>query len=188
MSSTITLPASPSARGGRVLKSRARCPWPPRARHWRHDDGAREPTGHRDQPVPPPTRAQPRRLVPLGTRGDRARDRRGPADPDLDRLRRVPLVPRDGARVVRGSGDRRAHERELRLHQGGPRGTAGSGRHLYGCGAGHDRERRMAAHGLPHARWQAVLRGHVLPAGAATRTALVPAGAGRHRRGLERTP
>ena len=41
----------------------------------------------------------------------------------------------------------------------------------------HDRQRRLAADGLPHARGRAVPRRHVLPAGAAARAAVVPAGA-----------
>ena len=42
---------------------------------------------------------------------ERAADRQ--ADPALDRLFGVPLVPRDGARVVRGRGDARASMNEL---------------------------------------------------------------------------
>ena len=52
--------------------------------------------------------AQPGRLVPVGPGGARARAARGQADPALDRLRGLPLVPRHGARVVRGRGDGRA--------------------------------------------------------------------------------
>ena len=48
----------------------------------------------------------------------------GPAAARLDRLLGVPLVPRDGARVVRGPRDGRADERPVRLHQGRPRGAA----------------------------------------------------------------
>ena len=62
----------------------------------------REPPRRRDQPVPPPARRQPRRLVPVGRRGVRARPRRRRADLPVGRLLVVPLVPRDGARVVRG--------------------------------------------------------------------------------------
>ena len=42
----------------------------------------------------------------------------------------------------------------------------------------------MAPDGVPDARRRAVLRGDVLPAGAAARAAVVPAGAGRDRRGM----
>ena len=51
---------------------------------------------------------------------------------------------------------------------------------------GADRPGRLAAHGLPHARRRAVLRRHLLPAGAAARAALVPAGAARDRRRVPR--
>ena len=47
----------------------------------------------------------------------------GQADPAVGRLLGVPLVPRDGARVVRGRGDRAAHERPVREHQGRSRGA-----------------------------------------------------------------
>ena len=52
-----------------------------------------------------------------------ARARGGQAGPALDRLRGLPLVPRDGARVVRGPRDRRGDERALRQRQGRPRGA-----------------------------------------------------------------
>ena len=77
---------------------------------------------------------QPGRLVPVGRRGVRARARRGQADPALGRLRGVPLVPRDGARVLRGRGDGAAHERALRQHQGRPRGAARRRLGLHGRG------------------------------------------------------
>ena len=54
-------------------------------------------------------------------------------------------MPRDGARVVRGPGDRGADERALRQHQGRPRGAAGRGRDLHGRGRRADRQRRLAA-------------------------------------------
>ena len=44
-------------------------------------------------------------MVTLGPRGTSARTDRGSADLPVDRLRRVPLVPRHGARVVRGRRD-----------------------------------------------------------------------------------
>ena len=76
---------------------------------------------------------------------------RGQADPALDRLRRLPLVPRDGARVVRGRGDRRADERALRQRQGRPRGAARPRRALHGGRRRADRPRRLADDRLPHA-------------------------------------
>ena len=48
---------------------------------------------------------QSRRLVSVGRRGVRGRAPRGQADLPVHRLRHLPLVPRDGARVVRGPGD-----------------------------------------------------------------------------------
>ena len=114
----------------------------------------------------------------MGRRGARPRARRGPADPPLHRLRGVPLVPRDGARVLRGRGNRAAPERALRQHQGRPRGTPGPRRGLHGRGRDADRPRRLAADRVPHAGRRAVLRRHVLPARATTRPAELSAGAG----------
>ena len=145
-----------------------------------------EPTRRRDQPVPAPARRQPRRLVPVGRRGAGARPRRGQADPALDRLRRLPLVPRDGARVVRERRDRGVDERALRQRQGRPRGAARPRRGLHGGGRRAVRAGRLADDGLPDARRRAVLRRHVLPARAAARPAELPAGAGRDRGGLAR--
>ena len=76
----------------------------------------------------------------------------GQADPALDRLRGLPLVPCDGARVVRGPGDRRADERALRQHQGGPRGAPRPRHDLHGGGAGDHRAGRLADDRLPDAR------------------------------------
>ena len=95
---------------------------------------------------------------------------RGQADPAVDRLFGLSLVPRDGARVVRGRGDRRAHERAVRQHQGGPRGTPRPRPHLPDRAPGAERSgRRLAADDVPVAAdAPAVLRRHVFPAGAAS--------------------
>ena len=146
----------------------------------------REPARGRDQPLPAPARRQPGRLVPVGRGGARARPRRGQADPALDRLRRLPLVPRDGARVVRERRDRGVDERALRQHQGRPRGAARPRRGLHGGGGRALRAGRLADDGLPDARRRALLRRHLLPARAAARPAELPAGAGRDRSGLAR--
>src|SRR3712207_6105236 len=69
----------------------------------------REPPSPGDEPLPPPAREESGRLVRLGRRGLRARPRGGQADPPLRRLRGLPLVPRHGARVLRGRGDGAAH-------------------------------------------------------------------------------
>ena len=120
--------------------------------------------------------------MPWGAEALRARQDGGQADPRLDRLLGLPLVPRDGARVVRGSADGRGDERALRVHQGRPRGAARRRRHLHGGLPGDDRPGRLAAQRLPHAGPGAVLRGHLLPARTALRHAQLAAGAGRDRR------
>ena len=144
-----------------------------------------EPAGRRDQPVPAPARPQPGRLVPVGTGGAGACRVARPADLPLDRLRGLPLVPRDGARVVRGRDDRRGAERGVRRDQGGPRGAPRPRPALHGRGAGDDGRRRLADERVPHARGPAVLRRHLLPGHAAPRPAVVPPGARGRARGLD---
>ena len=121
-------------------------------------------------PVPAAAPGQPGRLVGVGRRGVR-RGARGATCPVLlsRRVRRLPLVPRHGARVVRGPGDRGPDERRLRLRQGRPRGAARRRRRLHGGDPGADRSRRLADDRVPHPAGPAVLRRHVLPAGAAAR-------------------
>ena len=97
-------------------------------------------------------------------------------------------MPRHGARVVRGRGHGAAHERPLRLDQGRSRGAPRRRRPLHERGRLADGPGRLADDRLPAARRPPVLRRHVLPARGARRDALVPAGAGRHRRGLPRAP
>ena len=91
-----------------------------------------------------------------GTRGGRgAREGRGSqeqADLPVDRLRGVPLVPRDGAESFEDEDDRRVPERAFRLDQGRPRGATRPRRHLHGRGAGDDRAGRLADVGVPHSR------------------------------------
>ena len=102
--------------------------------------------------------------------GDEALGRaraRAQADPRLDRLRRLPLVPRDGARVLRGPEVAALMNERLRLHQGRPRGAPGRRRDLHGRRPGDDRPRRLAAERVPDARGRSVLRGHLLAARAA---------------------
>ena len=137
----------------------------------------------RDLPVPAPARRQPRGLVSVGRRGVRPRARGGQARAGLDRLRGLPLVPRDGARVLRGPGRRAGHEHALRVRQGRPRGAPRRRRDPHGRRPGHDRPGRVAAERVPHARGRAVPRRHLLPARAAPRDAVV---ARRARRRLER--
>ncbi len=137
-----------------------------------------EPPGERDQSVPPPARRQPGRLVGVGRgrvcRGARAR-RPGAAQ---RRVRRLPLVPRDGTRVLRGRRDRGLSQRALREHQGRPRGTSRRGRGLHGGDDRDDRPCRVADDLCARPRRQPVLRRHLLPGPAAARAAGVPPGAG----------
>src|SRR4051812_11785936 len=118
-----------------------------------------EPPRLRNLAVSPSARGQPRGLVPVGRGGVRRRARAGPAAAGLDRLRGVPLVPCDGARVVRGSGGRFADERLVRLREGRPRGAPGRRRDLHGGHPGDDRPGRLAAERLPDAGGRAVLGG-----------------------------
>ena len=60
----------------------------------------------RAQSVSSAAREQSGGLVPVGRRGVRAGAARREADLSVDRLLDLPLVPRDGARVVRGRRDR----------------------------------------------------------------------------------
>ena len=112
----------------------------------------REPPRGRDEPVPPPARREPGRLVPVGRRGVRARPGRGQAAPRLGRLQLVPLVPRDGARVVREPGDRGRHERPLREREGRPRGAARRRRGDDGGDGRDDGLGRLADDRVPDAR------------------------------------
>ena len=81
------------------------------------------------------------------------------------RLFDLPLVPRDGARVVRESRIAEPAERAFRPDQGGPGGAARRGPGLHGLRPGPDRPRGLAAQRLADAGAQAVLRRHVLSAG-----------------------
>ena len=77
----------------------------------------------------------------------------GQADPAVDRLQRLPLVPRDGARKLRGRSDRRRDERVVRLYKSGSRGTARHRQDLPARAPGADpARRRLAADRFPHAR------------------------------------
>ena len=137
----------------------------------------REPARRRDVAVPPPAPRQPGRLVRVGSRGIAGRGSRRQAGPALGRVLRVPLVPRDGARVVRGRRGRSGDERRVRLRQGRPRGAPRHRCDLHGGRASDLRSRRLADDGLHDSRRSAVLRRHVLPEGAISPPAL-----GDHRR------
>ena len=129
-----------------------------------------------DLALPSAARAQSGALALV----ERRRSGRGQAarlpDPALHRLRRLPLVPCDGARVVRESGDGASHERTVRQHQSRPRGAAGHRPHLHDRAPCAGPAGRLAAHHVSHARRQADDRRHLLAARAALWPALVPAG------------
>ena len=82
----------------------------------------------------------------------------------VHRLLGLPLVPRDGPRVVRGRRRRRRAQRRFREHQGRPRGTPRRRRRLHGGGPGRHRLGRLADERLPHPRRSPLLRRHLLPA------------------------
>ena len=103
---------------------------------------------------------------------------RAQADFPLHRLLDVPLVPRDGARVVRERRGRRGAERAVRLDQGRSGGAARRGSRVHDVRAGDDRVGRLADERVADAGSQAVLRRHLLSAG----VALGPARLRRHPR------
>src|SRR5207237_102597 len=87
---------TPAARASPSRIARLGRPAPPNGPGCTHD----EPAGRRNLAVPAPARRQPGRLVAVvggGVRGGAPPGRPGAA---LRRVRRLPLVPRDGPRVV----------------------------------------------------------------------------------------
>ena len=125
---------------------------------------------------------------PWGEEAFAARESGRPAAPRLGRLQLLPLVPRDGARVVLRSGNGSGDERALRQRQGRPRRAAGRRRHHDGRLRDDDRAGRVADDRVPDARGQPVLRRHVLPARAATRDAELRAAPAGDRGGMARAP
>src|SRR5262245_9355972 len=85
----------------------------------------REPPDPRVEPLPAAARPQPGGLVPVGPGGPGASPRAGPPHLPERWLLGLPLVPRDGARELRGRGNGHDPERALRQHQGRSRGAAG---------------------------------------------------------------
>ena len=119
---------------------------------------------------------QPGRLVSVGARRAGAGQVARPADLPVDRLCGLPLVPRHGARVVRGRATA-AYLNEHFVSIKVDREERPDLDQLYmGGGPGDDRRRRLADVGLPDARRPAVLRRHLLPGRAAPRHAVVPPG------------
>src|ERR1700694_2205690 len=135
-----------------------------------------QPPRQRNQPLPPPARRESGGLVSVGIRGARKGKERGQADPSQHRLRRVSLVPRDGARIVRGRRHGATHEREVRQHQSRSRRASGHRRYLHAGRAGDDGARRLADDDVSTAGRESVLRRHVLPAGRPSGTAVVSPG------------
>ncbi len=123
-----------------------------------------KPPDPRSEPVPPPARAQPGQLVPVGRRGVRARETRGQADLPLGRLLDLPLVPRHGGRVVRRRGDRAHPQRALHRDQGRSRGATRHRRRLHERRPVTHRVGWVADERVADARAHAVLRRNVFPA------------------------
>src|SRR5581483_1098547 len=121
------------------------------------------------QPLSAPARGQSRALA--GMEGGDARICKAErhADPAVDRIFGVPLVPRDGARELPRRSDRARDERAVRQRQAGSRGAAGPRPRLSARASGAERARRwLAADGLSRsAGSDAILRRHVLSAFAA---------------------
>jgi hypothetical protein len=143
----------------------------------------------RNQPVPQAARGQSRRLVSVGRGGDRAGAAGEQAHSVVGRIFRLPLVPRHGARVVRGPRDGSIDEQRVREHQGRPRGAAGSRQDLSSGATAHHRPvRRMAVdHVLESRGSAAVLRRDVFSARAALRHARVQGAAAESRGVLPRS-
>mgnify|MGYP000970890519 CR=1 FL=1 len=148
-----------------------------------------EPTRRFLQRPPPPVRPPSGGLVALGSRGVGARSGDGPADPAQHRLRVMPLVPRDGERIVREPGGGGVHQRPFRANQGGSRAASRPGPSVHDGHAADERGRGwLALDGLPHPRRTPVLHGHLFPTRTATGAPVIhagPAGPGRH---LEKQP
>ena len=98
------------------------------------------------------------------------------ADPAVGRLFDLPLVPCDGARMLRRRRHRRADEPAFRQHQGRPGGATRHRPDLSDSPPVADPAReRLAADDVPHPRGQALLRRHLFPEA----LALQPAGVRR---------
>ncbi len=139
----------------------------------------RQPAGRLRQRLPALGAASAGPVASLGRGGLCPGQGRRQAHSARHRRGLVPLVPRHGSRVLRESGDRPAHQRAFCRRQGRSRRAARCGRALPGCGLGHQRPGRLAADGLSHSRWPALLRRHLLSA----RRPLWPAGLSARARG-----
>ena len=100
----------------------------------------------------------------MGGGGVRARPGRGSSDLPFHRVRDLPLVPRHGARVLRGRGRGRAPQPGFRVDQGRPRGTSRHRRRLHDGVPTHDGAGGVAAHDRDDAGQAALLRRDLFPA------------------------
>ena len=100
---------------------------------------------HESSPYLLATRPQPGKLATVVGRSVGRSPGTGQTGHREHRLQRLPLVPCDGARDVRGQRGRGVHERTLHQHQGRSRRTPGRGRGLHDRSAAHDPTRRLAA-------------------------------------------
>ena len=163
-SRSTAFPLTPIAARAPARRGRARPGRTPHAQRTRQGN----------QPLSPAARRQPGALAGLGRRRPRPGTHREQAGAAVDRLCRVPLVPRHGPRELRGPGHRRGDEPQLHPDQGRPRGAPRPRCHLPGRAAALGRARRLAAHHVPHPRRHAVLGRHLLPARTALRPARLP--------------
>jgi hypothetical protein len=145
----------------------------------RRSDARDQPPGRRHQPLPAATRGEPGGLVGVGGGGLRRGTPARRTRPSECGIRGLPLVPRDGARVLRGRGDGGADERRVRQREGRPRGAPGRRQRLHGGHPGPDRAGRLADDGVHDAGRRTVLLRHLLPASPAPEHARLPAGARR---------
>src|SRR5262249_53018339 len=147
-----------------------------------------QPAHPREESVSSPARVQPGGLASLGRGRVRRRAPRGQADLSLHRLLHLPLVPRHGARVLRGSGARRVAQRVVRSREGRSRGAPRRRSRVHERGVRHHGRGPRAALGFPPPRGKAVLRRPLLPAASARRAAVLPRGTAWRARGLARPP
>ena len=159
----------------------------PAVRHRRVPSVHAQSTRRRDEPLPPAAREQPGRLVPVGAGCPGSREAPRSAHLPVHRVRRLSLVPRHGARVVRGRGHGTTAQRAIHLDQGGPGGASGPRFDLHGRRPGHDGLGWLAHVRVPDPGRGAVLRRDLLPRSPPPRDALVRPGARWRLAGLDRT-
>ena len=127
------------------------------------EDG--QPAREREEPLPSSACGKPGGLVPLGRGGLPEGTGRGKAGLPFHRICHLPLVSRDGTRVVRRRGGRPGPQGVLCFDQGGPGRAAGCGQGLHDRVPGHDKGRGLAPDHLHDPRRKALLCRHLLPEG-----------------------